>query len=214
MRVVHWLRHLASAPGLAQVAVLLTLVTIMVLFIPRATLEPCIRWWGMLLQVVGIASVVRELRQKRQESGVPTMFSSFTRWWSRRPGQNVTIPITGVAAVGQAGNVSKAHGAVGITPDATVDQRLRFLEDLVGTMSNSLYNLGNELDAEKRERQRAQAAGRAERLAAEESFRKASREAVAKTLPFSMFGVIWLALGVVLSSTSVELAHWVPKLFR
>lgn len=211
MRAVHWLRHFASAPRLAQLAVLLTLLTIAVLFFPRATLEPCIRWWGMLLQVVGIISVVRELRQKRQESGVPTMFNSLAGWWSRRPGRNVTIPITGVAAVVLAGDIVSAHATVGSAPDASVDQRLRLLEDLARTISKNLFDLGNELNAEKQERQRAQAAERAERLAAEESFRKASREVVSKTLPFSMFGVTWLAIGVILSSTSVELARCIPK---
>jgi hypothetical protein len=56
--------------------------------------------------------------------------------------------------------------------------------------------------------------GKRAEVQAVESVKNSIKEATAKTLPFSMFGVIWLALGVFLSGQSPELERWVHLLAK
>jgi len=90
---------------------------------------------------------------------------------------------------------------------AAVERNIKFIDDDLGKVESAL-------DAERRAREIAVRDEKDERVQAVESVKNSIKEATAKTLPFSMFGVIWLALGVFLSGTSPELERWVHLLAK
>lgn len=211
---VQRLRHLQSLPTVAWLGALLALVTIAVLWPPHAKQEVCIRWWGMVLQMFGIYSVLRELLERRKDVGTPNLLTALKLWFAAWPGRNLTIPLSGNAMVitGGTARVTQRAGPPG--PDASIEDRLTTAEKNIKFIDDDLGRVESALDAERRAREIAVRDEKDERIQAIDSIKNAMKEAAAKTLPFSMFGVVWLALGVFLSSTSVELERWAHLLHR
>ena len=62
--------------------------------------------------------------------------------------------------------------------------------------------------ADRLERQQAVAIEAAERAQGHSNLADRLKKATTESIPFSLFGLLWLAVGVFLSSTSMEVACW------
>lgn len=118
------------------------------------------------------------------------------------------MAVTGVAAVANAGDLASAVGRVGHPPEASLEQRIAAAEENIELIDKDLYTVQRRLEAEERARQLAVESEKDERVNGLQALRRAIDQETAQALPFSLFGVTWLALGLILSSTSVELAKW------
>lgn len=207
------LRHLAS-PKLFWASALLLAVTAAVIWPPHAKQEACIRWWGMVLQFVGIYSVVRELRTRREDVGAPGLVEALRKFIKGWPSRNTTISLEG-ASISIASSVARVtQRACKVPPDSPLEQRLAAVERNLGFMDEDLGKLQSDLDTEVRERQTAVRDEQDERVRVIAAMKNSLKESTTKTLPFSMFGVVCLFAGVGLSSMFVELARWIPLLFK
>lgn len=53
----------------------------------------------MMLQLVGIYSVIRKLRAKHVEVGAPGGWESISQWWKQWTRRNITIDLTETASI-------------------------------------------------------------------------------------------------------------------
>ena len=170
--------------------------------------EQVIRWWGVALQMVGILAVLNDLWSLREQFGLESASTWLRKWLARWPSRNVILKIEGVGAATQTGSVTSARGYVGPGHSASAEVRLSALEQHAHALRVELDSVRGTVEAERRERQQAAAIEAAERSRSHSDLANQLKKATTESIPFSLFGLLWLALGVVLSSTSPEVACW------
>lgn len=194
------------APRLAWLSVLMVVLSLLVVFNVRH--EVCIRWWGMLLQLIGVWAVVMELRQAQDKHGL-----GFGQWWERfRAGWPTRIHRVAVGEAVEASDACSARLTLmppAIDPSAAVEARLTVLESHAAHFHRQVDRLIGEIDANTRAIDDAamrEAQLREHALAKLHEDAKVSDE---QRLPFSFFGAGSLFVGVFLGTAAVELAKWV-----
>ena len=167
--------------------------------------EPAFRYCGALLSAAGIVTVVYDISSKRRAAGRPSALARLKSWWGRRPRwqQSVNANIFGNAAA-VSGAFANAHALIGPTPGPSTDQRVAALERAFNDLSERVARSETEADEALRDvRQRI-----SDEAAAREQQDRANRELIneglAGGLDWAAVGVVWLALGLVLSTIATD----------
>ena len=171
------------------------------------TSEPAIRLAGLVLQVLGIATVAWGISETRALFGRPPLVQKAKDWLGRFPlrRRDVVVGLTGVSASTSLGNV-RGFGTHGPGPIPTVESRLDALEKNVTSMHERISATQKELDEGI---QKSAAA-----LKTEEAVRQQEDAAIRQKLEatgtggvhISAIGASWLFVGVILSTAAPELA--------
>lgn len=170
------------------------------------TSEPVIRLTGLVLQVLGIGTVIWGISETRALFGHPTITSKAKGWFGRFPLLKRNI-IVGSAALEMTAAIGKAKAYVlhNPVPTPTVETRLAALEKNIISIHERITQTQNEMDQEF---------GRvSEELKGEKQLRETEDNTIHTKLEatgtggvhISAIGASWLFVGVILSTAGVEL---------
>ena len=193
-------RHASLAAAVICVALVISLR-------PHTT-EPVIRLTGLVLQLLGIGTVIWGISETRALFGHASLTSKVRAWLVRFPllRRNVVVAAAGVelaAAVGK----GRAHVTYGPGTNPTIDARLEALEKNVTSIHERISQTQKEMDEEFQKT--------ADALKREEQSRRADDRAIRHKLEatgtggvhISAIGALWLFVGVILSTAATELAQ-------
>ena len=166
--------------------------------------EPAFRYSSGILQAVGVATVVLDISSKRRAAGHDPMVKRLKDWWERRPRWRQEVSENLISGAAAADSSASGFGTAEMSPYATLDQRVAYLEqaqkalrnDLVAfqaATNTSLKQVNNRLSEE------AAARKRQDRLNAE-----MFKEGLAGGLDLSAAGSLSLALGLLLATLANE----------
>lgn len=180
------------------------------------TREASIRTAGGVLQVLGLLSVALGISQLRRSFGLKgtvaeiiaellhlakTAVQRVAQMLGRRP---AVIHAAGAAALGLSS--MRARAKVRSGPNASLEDRIGLLERLIDTLEDALATLQDTIE---RDREQFNKALNAERHAREDGF-KALQDRVTSLavggIRLQTVGLVWLFLGVLLTTWSQELA--------
>jgi hypothetical protein len=176
--------------------------------------EACIRWWGMVLQFFGIVLLISDVRGAQREfsqQGLSERMRQKLREWPRG---NVTLSLGGAAGFATIGGFGRITVRTPTDPSAAVDARLSALEQNFARLDQELGQTQKDLDAERSARTEAVKAEESARSQADRAIEEKVAKVTAGSFTFSLFGAVWLTVGLVLSSTSVETSKWIAALAK
>ena len=203
--LVYWLgdaKHVWISAG--------TTVFALIVALRPGTREPCIRYTGLALQLMGIGTVIWGIRETRALFGYPSIRTKIAAWFQRFPlwGHNSTVGATGMAVGLSGGKVQSRskHGPIG--PNPTLGARVAALEKNIDAIhdridatqkefDSALTVVGNDIKAETQIRQDDGG-----------EMRKALETMGTGGIHISVVGASWLLVGVVLTTAAPELADF------
>ena len=171
--------------------------------------EPYIRLTGLALQLLGLLTVLYGISKTRQLFNLPTVRGSVISWLKRFPPfrlKGVTGRMIGLAGEVNAAGRVKVRLSVG--PDSPLESRVRALESNFRLLDETVEKLQEQ--AEERDRLGREAI-RAESQARQREVTLVSEKlALAQTggLTLSLMGLVWLAIGLIVTTLSPEIAAW------
>ncbi len=175
----------------------------------RGTDEAVVRITGMVLELLGIGTVVWGIRETRAFFGRPSLLTLAQQWFTRVPPfRRQIVTSSSDTAVGTARGSSNTYALSTIGPDATADERLlaletnldraiKWLDQIHIATDEGLRLLGETLKREERSR-----------TAEDQQIRQKLEATETGGLHISAMGTLWLIVGVIFSSVPAELAKW------
>ena len=210
-KTVRWIR--AHGPWLMQarrvwVPVVVALAIVLVTSLLPTTAEDRVRYCGLILQLLGIGTVVFGIMSKRRLFRRPSLLENVRHWLSRRPRWGVTqhtilSPATGSLSLSGTARLSVWRG---VGPTASLEDRVAAAEANLITLRSELSELTDQLQAEAGKRVEAVNAERQARETAVRDLRAHLEGLGAEGLHMEMTGVFWLVMGVVLATIPGEIA--------
>ncbi|MCK0507621.1 hypothetical protein [Aromatoleum anaerobium] len=171
------------------------------------TPEPVIRLTGLVLQLLGIATVIWGISETRALFGHPSFAAKAKSWVERFPLRRRNVVIAaGAASLSAATCKARGYATQGAGQNPTIDTRLDALERNISLIHERISSTEKEMDEKFRKT--------AEALKNEERARQAEDNAIRAKLEatgtggvhISAIGASWLFVGVVLSTAGVEIA--------
>lgn len=171
------------------------------------TPESVIRLTGLVLQVLGISTVIWGISETRALFGHPSFASKTKSWLGRFPLFRRNIALAAAASsIGVATCKARAHVTHGPGPNPTIDTRLDALEKNVTLIHERISSTEKQMDEEFRKALEA--------IKKEEQTRQSEDNAIREKLEvtgtggvhISAIGASWLFVGVILSTAGVEIA--------
>ena len=142
-KFIRWLTQLCAwlvEPRAAWVCVTVVILAFALTRTIPKPVEDTLRYAGLVLQLLGIATVVRGLRERGELFQRPTIFTSFQNWLNRIPRLNPK-PIYLSANMSTQANACSATGVVtwnGPQADATLEARVNALSENLETLRREL----------------------------------------------------------------------------
>lgn len=204
-RVLAWLYE-ANLLWLAVLAV----PTVMALaYIILGAWEPRIRIAGTCLQLLGLATVARGLRDTRKLFSQPSLFQLAQNWLRRFPTfyRDIRI-VTGTGHLQAGGATVTGFGTVTSSPKASLEDRIAMLEENLKQAHVAIQETQRRIDEEARNQANALQSERHYRKTGDEQTKKLLQEAMAGGLHLEAIGVFWLLIGITLASASIEISRW------
>jgi hypothetical protein len=173
------------------------------------TPEPVIRLTGLVLQLLGIGTVIWGISETRALFGHPSFAAKAKSWIERFPLRRRNIVLAaGAASLAAATCKARGHVTQGPGPNPTIETRLDALERNISVIHERISGTEKEMDEEFRKT--------AEALKNEAQARQAEDNAIREKLEatgtggvhISAIGASWLFVGVVLSTAGVEIAEF------
>jgi hypothetical protein len=203
-QVLRWL--LNNWPLWAPAVVLFGIPVLLVIALP-GTGEERIRFSGLVLELLGVCTVVYGLREKGRLFGkswsqrLSRALSNFPRW--PKPPR---IDSMSASALGNATMQGRMSGWMNVPADASLERRVQALE-------YNLNTLQQEQQASVQELRTADASLRAsienentQRIAAETEARKKLEGLGGDGIHIEEMGIVWLIFGTILATASQEIA--------
>ncbi len=172
------------------------------------TTEPVIRLTGLVLQLLGICTVIWGISETRALFGHASLRSKARAWLGRFPllRRNVVVAAGDVVLAAAVGK-GRAHVTYGPEANPTIEARLEALEKNVTSIHEHISQTQKEMDEEFQKTAGA--------LKREEQSRRADDRAIRHKLEatgtggvhISAIGALWLFGGVILSTAAKELAE-------
>ena len=170
--------------------------------------EPSIRLSGLVLQLLGIATVIWGISKTREHFGHSPIVSVLARWLHR-------FPLIKRHAVLQPEGISMGMTLVGgrltsiytPTPNAPFDERLKNIESGLDILQNRIAGAENQLDAQRSELEAKIKVESHTRESADQKVLKSFESSSTGGLHISAIGALWLFVGVTLSTASPEIAR-------
>jgi hypothetical protein len=210
--LLHWIRRLAVwvlEPRSAWVWLVVTLGALALAIAIPKPLEDQLRYAGLALQLLGIATVLRGLRDRGQLFQQPSLFAQFRQWLNRRPKLNAP-PTQLAVGIAEELNVSTSMDAVvwrGVRPEDDYEARLAALHQNVETLREELSKQSNKAHAEALALHREVDEERSTRSRDTADIRNTLRTLGAGGLHIELVGVAWLVTGVVLATVPAEISQ-------
>jgi len=216
--MITWLKRLAGwlarIVGWAQeanrvwFAMLAPPAVFMVCWATLPSWEPRIRITGLLLQLMGIATVAFGLRETRKLFRRPSLADIVRKWLKRFPKFTVeTRVIVGTGKLTVGGAAATAFGTVSPLPTASLEEKVAALEKGLAQCNMVIHETQRRLEEEACNRSSAIESERRERGAGDDRTQKLIEEAAAGGLHLEATGVFWLSVGVILATASNEIAR-------
>jgi hypothetical protein len=172
-----------------------------------APTEPHIRLAGLGIQLLGLSTVLYGISTTRHHFGLPSLASSATTWLRSFPRWRIPpATISGVGGIESATAFGRATVRSVPRPNATIEDRVKTLEQNFATLDMSTTAIQQQLDAEQAARADALRQERASRETELRSLAEKLQLAETGGLNLSFWGLIWLMGGLLMSTASYELA--------
>ena len=206
----NWLRRFRSWLLTARV-LFLTLIVILgflaVLLLSTVT-ESHLRLTGLLLQLLGIATVLHGISNTRKLFGHPSLLATALSWLRAFPKLHPPpITIIGAGVLEDATAFGRATVRQQAGPNAGLEHRVRVLEENFKSMDGRATELQQQIDE----------AGQlvVASLSTERELRQRDVENLSKRLEMSetggmdisLMGLVWLMVGLIMSTASEELTN-------
>ncbi len=173
--------------------------------------EPGIRNTGMVLQLVGVATVYLGIRGTRLLFNRPKLTQEFRAWLERFPrfrGRTISV---GVIEITEANDTVDGRGMGSAAAHATIDQRIEILERNYASMFNEVGELHAQFKREITQHFQLLASEVSERKESNRKVLGRLDAAIAKPLHLQFAGVIFFALGIFAGTSSIELAPLIER---
>ena len=179
------------------------------------TVEVRIRYCGLGFELAGIVTVALGLEDRRRLFDRPNPFQltwdRLKQWWSKwwRPKNHVFTPepgeylTTGLSAKASVWRIAPSG--------SSLDERVSVLESNIASLRNEEADISKAIQEETRKRGEAQASECQAREAADNTLMKKLQELGAGSLQLEWLGIVWLLLGVILATTSSEIASAINR---
>lgn len=169
--------------------------------------EPRIRYTGMLLELMGLATVALGIRETRSLFSRPSLLQVARAWFSRFPGfrQDVKV-IVGSGGISMGGASVSAFGSSGPAPTATLEERVAILEKSVNQAHLLIHEANRKIAQETQQRQSEIEVVKRELEDGDSKNKQLLEAAAAGGLYLETTGVFWLAFGITLATASNEIA--------
>lgn len=188
--------------------IILIFVSVAIIFMWRSPGESDFRvkTLGMILQLIGVGSVWFDLTSTARTFGKTGMIQRTKDWLKAGFTRNATVSLSGVSAQASTGGSARLTVRWPIDPNAVNSVRIEALEKNLGKIDEEINALFQQLDQHAAvARERASNEEKMRTLAVAE-VRRELIEASAGNFAILVFGVVWLAVGVVLSTWAPEIA--------
>lgn len=189
--------HLWRAISVAALAILYTYIN---------NNEPSIRITGLVLQVLGIATVAWGIKETRALFGQPSLMQVGVKWLKSFPTYSGRI-VSGAAniSLGDASLSGRGYISIPIDPTSSVEDRLAALEKNLNYINDRISRTENDLEQSAKlitETIRSEKAIQAQ----EHQATHQKIEAVSTGgLHISATGALWLLIGVIMSTVPNEI---------
>jgi hypothetical protein len=170
--------------------------------------EKVIRYAGLILQLLGIVTVIWGISLTRALFGHPSFAAKVLSWLERFPLRKRTVILgAGAGAVAMISGKARAYQSHTPAENATIEQRLDSLERNIQLIHERITGTEKEMDEEFRKT--------AEVIKSEAHTREAEDRILHKKLEatgiggvhISAIGALWLFVGVVLSTAALEISN-------
>lgn len=172
------------------------------------SLQEKLQWSGWALQIFGLWTVAKGIRDTRKQFGRPSARDWLITWLKRIPkALSKPTDVSGTGTTAEASAVARGPSSrLGVRPDASVEEKLEALEKRLDNLEENVNEVRSEMrkkvsqlkkDLSKERRERAKEASKLKRQLEDLSVGGLTLEAV---------GVAWLLLGITLSSLPGEVA--------
>ena len=168
-----------------------------------------VRLMGLVLQLLGLCTVLIGISQTRSRFGLPSMRASALAWVKRFPRVRLK-PVEGklVAILANVEVTSHVNARLSLSADSPLEHRVSAVESNLAALEHAVDGLRDQLDQTDRQRGEALAL---ETQTRQEAVRRLSDElALAETggLSLSLVGLVWLSAGLIITTLSPEIAAW------
>jgi hypothetical protein len=169
--------------------------------------ERQIRLSGMMLQLLGVLTLLIGLRDTRNVfADQPTAWEAIKQWWHGRPRfgpQGVTVNVEAAQFVLSPGRVRMSVTA---GPNTPIERRIELLEQNHERLVKEVDGLHSNLEEQKRDQTKALETERKERLEGDQTVKTQLKSAIAEGIPLELIGVGFFALGIAAGTASPEIA--------
>lgn len=171
--------------------------------------EPLIRWTGLVLELLGIATVVWGIAETRAFFGHTPVLTAAIKWIGRFPlrKRNIVLAAAGIASATAFGN-ARGHVTHVAGSNPTVDARLDALDKNITALHDRITSTQREMDEQFSKTKGDLAVEVSSRNAEDELTRKMLETTATGGVHISAIGAAWLFVGLVLSTAAPELAAW------
>lgn len=211
--VTDWVRALVcwlSEPKYLWFAIIVTLAPLVVCILLGPT-ERIIRMSGLVLQLLGVGTVISEIRGTRKLFNLPSLLTIARCWFARVPRfREQTTPISFHATLPAMECLFRGYEMNECGVDASVEDRLAVLEKNIILTNQRINQTQREMDDAIRDANNALEQEVNKRASEDQSIHDKLEATGTGGIHISAIGVLWLLVGVTLSTASQEIA----KLFQ
>ena len=174
--------------------------------------EPAFRLIGLVLQLLGVATVYVNIRGTQKHFGRPGPFAWTRDWlrqwpWKKRPPIVATLNAT-LSAATMMGTVELWTNPVDQTPEA----RIATLEANTSSLRDNQRQLHQDMDRDRTEQRSALAQEMNTRISADRAISERLETVQVSGLHVSLAGIVWLVGGMIMSTASPELVWLFSRL--
>ncbi|WP_201728650.1 hypothetical protein [Acidocella sp. C78] len=212
--VIDWLRFLGPNFKWEWTTIIPPAITLGVIFRLNG-MEPAYRIGGGVLQIIGVASVFWGVRQTRSSFGQIGGWRSFLSRVKNYPRwRRDIIVMAGGAAFGGATASGRAVLGKGFPVGASVDHRLDLLLDWINQSIIDVDKVRSEIEIAKDGLKKKIENEKSERDKADHNLLKTMEGVSTGGLSLTVAATVWIMVGLVMSTFSVELAgHYISIRF-
>jgi len=187
---------------------------IIVVFFPD-TADDLVRYWGLVLEILGIVTVGYGLWGRQRLFNRPGYFGDLLDWLGQCPRWGIK-PVNAVVEAGLLSLSASLKGLVweGVSPEASIETRLAALQVNFEILRTEQAEIAKKLQEETTKWMEALNSEHQMRELAIIDIRKQLEALGAGTLHIEWVGIFWLILGVVFTTIPTEIAGVLKWLWR
>ena len=184
----------------------LILIAALVHFV-SSCIEWEIRFFGMLLQLLGVVTVAIGLSDTRNTFNErPTVWGNIKQFWAGRPTYGPRNVVMAAATLSMHVSLNPARARVSSGPNTQLTDRVKLLEQQYASLFDEVGTLSAEAKQKMEELTKAVEAECDNREQGDKTIREQIKNAVAEGIPLQLFGAVLFALGIIAGTASPEIA--------